>query len=913
MKKYVKLLTVFLALVMILQAAPLSAMGDSAQGDTYTSSEPVAEITQASTTTEKNTVTMAAPKAAGIIESMVWKTPDDDVVHFVLSDGGVIEKNIVRIIVTLTEAFSDVTVSIDGAAVPSTVDGDQVAVDVEFLNGSHTMTVSADNGQATSSETVSFTVNGDATYPTLSIDVPKGISLGQTKIFTISCAYMDQVESVTVRMKMTKQFKVKNVNIADGVVGSYVWFGGELELNLRVIDPYAIENGVLVSFDVVAPVRMNPNEKVFWTTESAEVTLKEDSIVGKSESFVGTFDTPDVSAPIVVQYSVSGWKYSVTNSLYALFVKDMNGNPAVGVSVYEIIGKRDVLLGVTDETGKVVVAFANKGVHNIYAVDNDSLSSSLYSVNAYEAVGDEEGTPYGIRYVGYVNNGKNISWMSNYNATNGGAQIKVSTNEDMTGAVVYRGVSNYALYESSFTINRVNEVTLRDLVPGTVYYYQVGDGRTWSEVHAFEAKTYGDEVNIAILGDLRGEYADNVELIAKSIAFSGVNYDFAIRTGAVSDGALDSNTMTVPTAPIFNLGLDLVHTASGSEITNSIHNRVFSTKEKLQGYLCGDVYVAVINATSDAAELKKLIDTVRTEASNNGSKWQILSIRDAVYSTDPEAATTLKEVLPELVELAGIDLVISGSECNFSRTEPLRQGQVNERKGVIYMNCGSVSVKNPVVSSEGFAATSDSYNALYISLSATDKKLSVTVYDVQPDGSCAEIDSFVREDAICAEEDHRYEYGLNAYNLMACSICGHTRTQRDYVGIMGVGTYYMFYDCGRFLKGWKTHNGRTYFLDRNISVALDGIQEIDGYTYVFEDYVLVEGAWVEEDGARKLMWAGELLTNTWHTQAGVTYYFLNDGTMATGTVEISSVNDLGETVVETYVFDENGALIGKQE
>ena len=77
--------------------------------------------------------------------------------------------------------------------------------------------------------------------------------------------------------------------------------------------------------------------------------------------------------------------------------------------------------------------------------------------------------------------------------------------------------------------------------------------------------------------------------------------------------------------------------------------------------------------------------------------------------------------------------------------------------------------------------------------------------------------------------------------------------------------------------------------------------------------MLVEGAWIEEDGARKLMWAGELLENTWHTQQGVTYYFLSDGTMAIGEVEISSENDLGETVVETFIFDENGALIGKKE
>jgi glucan-binding YG repeat protein len=53
------------------------------------------------------------------------------------------------------------------------------------------------------------------------------------------------------------------------------------------------------------------------------------------------------------------------------------------------------------------------------------------------------------------------------------------------------------------------------------------------------------------------------------------------------------------------------------------------------------------------------------------------------------------------------------------------------------------------------------------------------------------------------------------------------------------------------------------------------------------------------------------LTNSWYEEDGVTYYSLSNGACAIGTVEIPTVNENGETITETYVFDENGALIGK--
>ena len=908
MKKYVKLLTVFLALVMILQAAPLSAMGDSAQEDTYTLSENEENTPE----TEPSEELPDEPSSFNVIQTIVWSSHDGDVVNTPLANGAVLSKNRVQIAVTPMENLSDVTVLVDGKEISAAYEESIITVDVEFLNGSHTLTVSAKNGKKALSDTLSFTVSGDSSYPTLSLDVPAGITLGSTETFSIGCDNMSEVDTVRVRLLMTKQLKVQNVNISEGVVGSYFWFGGTLEFDLRVADPDAIANGSLVTFDVYAPAKLDTKTEVYWTTETAEITLKENSSVGGSENFISTFDTPDVLAPVNVKYTVSGWTYSVTGGRYALMVKDSDGDPAVGVSVYETVNKKETLLGVTDSTGKVIVSFETNGMHDVYAIDDEDLTSAVYSVKAYEAVGNEDGTPYAIRYVGYVNNGKNITWMSNYNATIGSAQIRLSTNEDMSDSVLYRGVSNYALYETSLSINRVNEVSLKDLVPGTVYYYQVGDGSHWSETYSFEAKTYDNEMNVAIFGDMRDDHNGNMDLIVNALANGSVDYDFAIHAGALTDDVINYPTLCQPVDGLFDMGLDVIHAASTSEFKNSIYNRIFGTKEALQSYLYDNLYIAVINKVASEYDLNKLFSTMKTEIENSGCQWKILVLRDSVYSTNPELVSNIQSLIPQYAERADFDLVISGSDCNYSRTDTLRNGEFDETRGVVYLNCGSVSRKQAVVNSDGFVVTSDSYNALYVSLSATEDQLSITVYDVQPDGSTTEIDRYTKERHDCGDDNHMYRFILTSSNLV-CDHCKHSRPLTGYVGLLGVGSYYLYYDNGNFLKGWRSNGNKVYFLDENTGIAFDGIQEINGYTYVFEDYVLVEGAWIEEDGARKLMWAGELLENTWHTQQGVTYYFLSDGTMAIGEVEISSENDLGETVVETFIFDENGALIGKKE
>ena len=93
-------------------------------------------------------------------------------------------------------------------------------------------------------------------------------------------------------------------------------------------------------------------------------------------------------------------------------------------------------------------------------------------------------------------------------------------------------------------------------------------------------------------------------------------------------------------------------------------------------------------------------------------------------------------------------------------------------------------------------------------------------------------------------------------------------------------------------------------------MAVDGRVKIGSYYYVFENHVLVEGAIVSFGDNKKLAWGGKYLVDTWHTQGGKTYYLLSNGYMAVGTVDITMYDENGEPYVQTFIFDEDGALIG---
>lgn len=911
MKKSMKFMTVLLTLSLLLQTAPLAAMGDSANAETYNGAEQNEDqIVHTDTSADEGDTQTASVR----VTSVQWQSLADAGQFFVLEDGGAILANHFRLRIYMSSSASSFAASVDGVTVEVNHSGNLATLDLELLNGAHTLSVVISDSNGFATYDMAFTVDGDTAYPSMSFDLPDGINLGETKAFSIHCANLEQVESFSINIALTRQLKVRDVVISDGLTGSYIWYRGELKFNLRVVDPAAIQNGVLVTFNVNAPLTMKVGDEIYWNVESAGVTLKEGSTVGNTDDFVNSFDAPDVAAPIGSVFTVSGESFGLAGNPYTVTVTDQNGASAADIAIYAENGKTDILLGNTDENGVIDLSELANGSYEIYALSEEGFASARHTFAIYDAVGSADGAPYAILNSGLVKNGKTITWMSHYLGSAETACALISTNPDMTDAIRVDGQSTVTFYETTQGLNRVNKVTLEDLIPGTVYYYCVGDGRTWSDVTAFTAKTEEDAVNIAIFGDMTGASADAMTLIGNAIAESGVDYDFGIRVGDLIGGTDDHDALVGQLAALKPLGsLDMIHTDDNTHRGDALSESLLSYGEDYASYVYGNVFVAVINATADASVLAQNLNQMSIDAKTSGTKWQILSVRESAYTTESEQANKILEsLLPEAAELGGIDLVVSAAECNYARTDALREGQATEQNGVIYMICGSAAKKNAVENAEGFAVTSDSYNALYVSVSATADTLSVRTYNVLADGAVEEIDSLERRHFVCEDGTHIYRYGQDPDGDLICDICDHTRSLDNYVGILAMSDFYMYYIGGGFYRGWANYGGNTYFFDRSMFVAVDGEQVIDGNTFVFKDHVLVEGAWIEEDGVRKLLWGKDTLKSTWHEQAGVTYYFLEDGAMATGTVEIESVNENGETVVETYLFDENGALIGKQ-
>ena len=107
----------------------------------------------------------------------------------------------------------------------------------------------------------------------------------------------------------------------------------------------------------------------------------------------------------------------------------------------------------------------------------------------------------------------------------------------------------------------------------------------------------------------------------------------------------------------------------------------------------GNVFVATLAYNGFTAEsLAKLVSDAR--ASN--ATWKILVMHQPVYYTNAVAgmgAVAQKQVYTAAQE-AGIDVVLSGHDHSYARTEPLYNGAVDNEKGITYFICGSLGEKS---------------------------------------------------------------------------------------------------------------------------------------------------------------------------------------------------------------------------
>ena len=176
---------------------------------------------------------------------------------------------------------------------------------------------------------------------------------------------------------------------------------------------------------------------------------------------------------------------------------------------------------------------------------------------------------------------------------------------------------------------------------------------------------------------------------------------------------------------------------------------------------------------------------------------------------------TMGRILPAAIDAAGIDVVFSGHDHAYARTELLTGGEVAE-KGTTYVICGDMGEKSRDVNYAAvndpafhFAKISQSYQALYLLVNTTRSELTVTAYDLN--GSV--VDTFTVEHDNACRDGHSFVFD-RLHKTLICSVCGET-APANYTGWATDKTSgkQMYFLAGEYKTGWMLIGTAAYHFD----------------------------------------------------------------------------------------------------
>jgi len=516
----------------------------------------------------------------------------------------------------------------------------------------------------------------------------------------------------------------------------------------------AISNGSGVIATISFAIPTTIAEGSYFNYRVTDGKLKYDS--NYSNGNQPSFSSLNYQIPVKAAYIITSDVIVSGMSGSYFYVKDANDAAVPSLKVYFSSGS---LIDTTDSDGKVAVPtsiYSAATAFTIYAKDDEGNVSFNYSGQSY-ATGGAAGSGIPVYILNNAaSNGstaRNLTWMSNPVYSEAAAIVQISGSEATIGSGTdYSGTSKLLTFKGSASasenyVARINGVIISELTLGAKYFYRVGDGVTWSTVDSFIIPNADSDTNMFVLGDVQAEDLTNAETILAKLQQDGVTYDLGIQTGdAVELSSLYSDwTDALELMNNFKNNQVMLHTLgnheltgeSGEEITSAIYNLENPSYYSVN---YGSVYVATISYMSSMSDYETALKWMVQDASKSNVPHKILVMHQPAYytnATDPSNAE-LHELLPTYAEQAGIDIVFSGHDHSYARTE--------EINGVVYYICGSSGEKAyPVTINDGFnfAKVTGDFTATYLTLNATNVAITVTTYDLV-DGVPTVIDTYTK-------------------------------------------------------------------------------------------------------------------------------------------------------------------------
>ena len=357
----------------------------------------------------------------------------------------------------------------------------------------------------------------------------------------------------------------------------------------------------------------------------------------------------------------------------------------------------------------------------------------------------------------------------------------------------------YSVGESMSMNRHIAKIT--GLQPGTKYTYRIGDAakNIWSEPAAMEtAKGDNSAYSFLFVTDSQSQtaqqYKDSFGKVLADAAEKAPDYKYILHTGDVVDyGANMSQwSWALGTEGIADTTIASVagnHEPKGTNGTDGILSTAFTPAQDTffavdhpeQDVSTGiyydfdynDVHVMVLN-TNDLNDDNTLstdqLEWLQKSAESSDKTWNVVAMHKSIYSNashyDDSDVVALREQLSKVMPQLGIDIVFSGHDHVFLRSQFMTNGEVTghfdgnnvgkKQSGTVYLINGKSGVKDYKLKAndkvkemfdlDSFTAVDTMNKSSYSVVRVDGNKLAVDTYQLSEDGSTStKIDNFTIE------------------------------------------------------------------------------------------------------------------------------------------------------------------------
>lgn len=398
-----------------------------------------------------------------------------------------------------------------------------------------------------------------------------------------------------------------------------------------------------------------------------------------------------------------------------------SGEPASGVTLYA----GSTAVGTSGPDGRVSYE-PTEGTTSLTVTAQDAE----YVAPVYWPQGVESGAPTRVwRNAADAADTLNVSWLANPLHAGSFACIQIAESEEaLKTAEPQSADCDLVTFSGGNAAAYVCGAEVTGLTPGRTYYYRVGDGTHWSEASSFTTVYENTAISALVMGDLQESNNDNLDGILEKVGTDGL--DLVLQTGDLVDNGSSYSNWNSAMGMLESLTMDRLFAIGNHEQGSVDPNTVIYNQDDPNYYAIqvGNVFVATIAHNSFSEDV---LDRLVADTQASTATWKLLVTHQPPYYTNTVAGmgASTQQAIVEAVQEAGIDVVLSGHDHAYARTQPMLDGQVvSPETGITYFICGSLGEKSYGVTDTPefhFAKATNDYQALYLTLDTTDSELTI--------------------------------------------------------------------------------------------------------------------------------------------------------------------------------------------